>query len=69
MRSGRSRSASPPQELWEVDHDRLEDQMLPRNQLRAYARFYDSARKNEFLDERTTILIHLAVSMAVGCYP
>jgi len=43
--------------------------MLPKNQLKAWADFYDSARKNEFLDERTTVLIHLAVSMSVGCYP
>jgi hypothetical protein len=31
--------------------------------------FYDSARNNEVLDPKTTILIHLASAMAVGCSP
>ena len=36
---------------------------------RNWQRFYDSARHNEVLDERTTILLHLASAMALGCYP
>ena len=43
--------------------------MLPKDQLSSWAQFYDSARHNEILDEKTTILIHLAVAMSVGCYP
>lgn len=31
--------------------------------------FYGSARHNDVLDERTTLLLHLASAMAVGCYP
>ncbi len=31
--------------------------------------FYDSARHNEILDERTTIMLHLGAAMAVGCEP
>ncbi len=31
--------------------------------------FYDSARHNEVLDERTTLMLHLASAMALGCYP
>ena len=31
--------------------------------------FYDSARHNKVLDPRTTIMLHLATAMAVGCYP
>ncbi len=31
--------------------------------------FYDSARHNKILDERTTLMLHLASAMAVGCYP
>jgi hypothetical protein len=31
--------------------------------------FYESARHNDVLDERTTLLLHLASAMAVGCYP
>ena len=43
--------------------------MLPRNQKKAYSEFYDSARHNEILPEKTTVMIHLAAAMAVGCYP
>ncbi len=43
--------------------------MLPRKQLRTWAEFYDSARHNEFLDERTTVMLHLAVALSTGCYP
>ena len=31
--------------------------------------FYDSARHNEVFDERTTLMLHLASAMALGCYP
>lgn len=43
--------------------------MLPEKQKKAYKSFYDTARQNEFLDEKTTILIHLAAAFAIGCYP
>ena len=43
--------------------------MLPRDQKKAYADFYNSARRNGILDEKTTVMIHLAAGMAVGCYP
>ncbi len=43
--------------------------MLPEKQKEAYNGFYDSVRKNEILDPKTTLLIHLATAMAVGCYP
>ena len=43
--------------------------MLPRTQKKAYSEFYDSARRNEILPEKTTVMIHLGVAMAVGCYP
>jgi hypothetical protein len=36
---------------------------------RNWQEFYDSARKNEVLDPKTTLLIHLASSMALGCHP
>ena len=35
----------------------------------AYRSFYDSARNNDALDARTTLLVHLAAAMARGCYP
>ena len=43
--------------------------MLPKRQLEAWSSFYDSARNNEFLDEKTTLMIHLATAMSTGCYP
>ena len=43
--------------------------LLPKHQKRAYAEFYRSARSNEQLDAKTTLMIHLAAALAVGCYP
>jgi len=43
--------------------------MLPKKQKAAYADFYTSARHNEILEPKTTLMIHLAAAMAVGCYP
>ena len=43
--------------------------MLPEKQNKAYKDFYDSARYNEILEPKTTILIHLAAAMVVRCHP
>jgi hypothetical protein len=43
--------------------------MLPKNQEKAFSAFYGSAHHNAVLDEKTTLLIHLATAMAVGCIP
>ena len=43
--------------------------MLPEKQETAYRSFYDSARYNDILDPKTTLLIHFASAMAFGCYP
>jgi hypothetical protein len=43
--------------------------MLTDDRAKAWKAFYDSARHNDVLDERTTIMIHLAAAMAAGCYP
>jgi len=43
--------------------------MLPEKQSQAYTDFYDAARHNEILEPKTTLMIHLAAAMAVGCYP
>jgi len=43
--------------------------MLPKRQKKAYDDFYDSARHNQILDPKTTLMIHLAAAMAVACYP
>jgi len=43
--------------------------MLPKKQEKTYNDFYDSARYNEILEPKTTLMIHLAAAMAVACYP
>lgn len=43
--------------------------MLPATQKQAFSDFYDSARHNDILPARTTLMIHLAAAMAVACYP
>jgi hypothetical protein len=43
--------------------------MKSKDQQDAFDAFYASARENEILDPKTTILIHLATAMAVGCSP
>jgi hypothetical protein len=43
--------------------------MLSKPQSQAFRAFYDSARHNAVLDERTTLMLHLASAMAVACYP
>lgn len=37
--------------------------------LQQFTQFYGAARRNEALDDETRVLLHLAASMAVGCYP
>ncbi len=43
--------------------------MLSDTQQKAYASFYDSARNNDILEPATTLMVHLAAAMALGCYP
>lgn len=43
--------------------------MLPEKQQKAYGEFYDTARNNEILEPKTTLLVHMAAAMAQGCYP
>ncbi|MGD8869066.1 MAG: hypothetical protein PVI01_15660 [Gemmatimonadales bacterium] len=43
--------------------------MLSEESEEVWEAFYGSARHNEVLDERTTVLLHLASAMAVACYP
>ncbi len=38
-------------------------------QSQSWQTFYDAARHNDVLDERTTIMLHLASAMSMGCYP
>jgi hypothetical protein len=49
--------------------NREEMKMLSKEQRRAFDGFYNTARNNQVLDSKTTILLHLATAMAVGCYP
>ena len=43
--------------------------MLSKEQNDLWNAAYGAARHNDVLDPRTTTLMHLAVAMAVGCYP
>ena len=43
--------------------------MLPEKQKHAYEDFYKSTTENEFLDEKTTLMVQLASAFAIGCYP
>jgi hypothetical protein len=43
--------------------------MLPEKQNQAFQSFTAGVRQSEILDPKTTRLIFLAVSMAIGCYP
>ena len=43
--------------------------VLPDKPHRAFGEFYKSARFNRILDQKTTVLIHLATAMSAGCYP
>lgn len=43
--------------------------MLPEKQDKAFNDFYKSARFNDVLDQKTTLLLHLATAMSVACYP
>lgn len=43
--------------------------MLNKSQEELFSNFYKSTINNNYLDDRTAILIGLAASMAVACYP
>ncbi len=40
--------------------------MLPEEQSNTYKDFYNSARRNQILDPKTTLLIHFASAAAFG---
>jgi len=42
--------------------------MLP-NQKETFNKFYESARYNEVLSDKTSLLIHMASAMSVACIP
>jgi sigma-B regulation protein RsbU (phosphoserine phosphatase) len=48
---------------------RKEEPMISEKQMNAFNEFYNSARNNDILDAKTTLLIHMATAMAVACYP
>ncbi len=43
--------------------------MLPEAQKNAYEAFFESSEKNGILDKKTTLMIQLAASLVIGCYP
>jgi len=44
-------------------------QNVEEPQKSAYEQFYESTAKNELLNPKTTVMIQLAVSFVIGCYP
>lgn len=46
-----------------------EKNMLPKNQKARFSDFYNSASQNEVFDPKTTLMLHLAAAMALGCVP
>jgi alkylhydroperoxidase/carboxymuconolactone decarboxylase family protein YurZ len=47
----------------------MEGIMLPEKQQKLFGEFYDTVRHNEILEPKTTLLLHLAAAMALGCSP
>jgi hypothetical protein len=43
--------------------------MMLDKQRQAFNHFYDSARYNEVLDDKISLMVHLGAAMATGCYP
>ncbi len=43
--------------------------MLLGKQKKTYETFYESTANNELLDKKTTVMIQLSSSFAIGCYP
>lgn len=43
--------------------------MLPVKQKERYDAFFASTTENGILDPKTTVMIQLAASFAIGCYP
>ena len=45
------------------------DTVLPMHQKEAYEAFFEATEENGILDPKTTVMIQLAASFAIGCYP
>ena len=43
--------------------------MLPERLKQTYEEFFEATAKNEILDQKTTVMIQLAASFVMGCYP
>jgi serine phosphatase RsbU (regulator of sigma subunit) len=46
-----------------------EELMAPEEEIKAFNDFYDTTNNNKILDPKTKLLIQMAASMALGCYP
>jgi hypothetical protein len=43
--------------------------MSVNQQMKPFNDFYDAAFNNDVLEPKTTLMLHLATAMAVGCMP
>jgi len=55
--------------IFNYRNGRKERNLLPEKQKKTYTDFYKSARQNEVLEPKTTLMLHLAAAMAFACYP
>ena len=50
-------------------HLEKEGPVLPEKQDKTFGEFYKAARYNDILDQKTSLMIHLATAMSAACYP
>ena len=43
--------------------------MLTKRQQKLYDSFYESTHRNEYLDQKTEVLVGLSAALAMNCYP
>jgi len=43
--------------------------VLSEKQQKTFDDFYNATRYNKTVDQKTTIMLHMSVAMALGCYP
>jgi alkylhydroperoxidase/carboxymuconolactone decarboxylase family protein YurZ len=52
-----------------LGHKKRETGMLTKRQQELYNTFYESTHKNEYLDQKTEILVGLSAAIAMNCAP
>jgi len=63
---GHKRETSKPRPPY---NRQKEGPVLPEKQDETFGEFYKAARFNNILDQKTTLMVHLATAMSAACYP